>query len=63
MKKNFAAQKFQDFEIYEDGEKYGELRVTPSSLKWKPKGEHNYYKISIESFSKFVQENGIKQKK
>jgi hypothetical protein len=63
MAKEFSARQFEDFEIRQDGEIVGTLRVKPSGILWAPKGSHSWYRVSIEEFGEYAKNNGTQQKK
>jgi hypothetical protein len=63
MAKEFRAPTSQDFEIVENGQVFGTLRVRPSGILWAPKGSHQWYRVSIEQFAEYAEKNGTKQKK
>ena len=60
----FALPKYVDHKILdEDGKVVGDIRIKPSGILWSPKGEHYWYRLSLEDFAKYAVENGKKQKK
>jgi len=38
--------------------KIGELRVKPSSILWKSKGQHQYKSVRLDDFIAWIEENG-----
>jgi hypothetical protein len=60
----FRPRKFEDFEIV-DGDYHvvGHIRVKPSGILWAPPNGKTWYGVSLAVFSKYMQENGKKQKK
>jgi hypothetical protein len=36
------------------GGKIGEIRIKPSSLLWKPKGQQKYYSASLDDFAEWI---------
>ncbi len=58
MAKEFRAPVSEDFEIMEDGKKFGTLRVKPSTLLWKAKGDHSWVGVTIEAFSDWIAKHG-----
>ncbi len=42
----------------DDGSKIGELRVKPSSVLWKGKGQHQYHSVSLDDFITWITQNG-----
>jgi len=36
------------------GGKIGDIRIKPSSVLWKPRGEHKYYSVSLERFATWI---------
>jgi hypothetical protein len=61
--KEFKVPKFQDFEIVDNGEVVGALRVKASGIMWSPKGEHSWYGVTMSQFGDFAVNQGKKQKK
>ena len=60
----FATRQFEDLEILDGkGGKMCDIRVKPSGILWSPKGEHNWYRVDLGSFAKFMKEQGKRQKK
>ena len=54
-KNRFASPKFiQETILDKNGNKKGDVRIKPSSIKWKPRGEHKYYSVSIECFAEWI---------
>ena len=41
-----------------DGHVIGELRVKPSSLLWKAKGQHQYHSVSLNQVANWILSNG-----
>lgn len=62
-KKEFNIPKFSEFEIKENGETVGHVRVKPSGIMWSPKGSHDWYGVTLEDFGAFAKKKGKKQKK
>src|SRR5258706_10832073 len=58
MAKEFSARQLEDFEIQEDGEVVGTLRVKPSGVLWAPKGSHYWYRVGIDQFGDYAKEKG-----
>lgn len=63
MAKQFNIPKFQDFNIVDNGEVVGAIRVKASGIAWSPKGEHSWYGVTLAQFGEFAVKNGKKQKK
>jgi hypothetical protein len=42
----------------EGGSKVGEIRVKPSSILWKPRGQQKYFSATLDDFSKWIAEKG-----
>ncbi|HEY4215018.1 MAG TPA: hypothetical protein VGM84_26310 [Steroidobacteraceae bacterium] len=63
MAKEFRAPTAQDFEIIEDGEVVGHVRVKPSGVSWARKGSHSWFRVPIEEFADYAENNGSKSKK
>ncbi|MFZ3244455.1 MAG: hypothetical protein WBE47_02170 [Candidatus Acidiferrales bacterium] len=59
-KYRFSEQNACDHKIVHatDSHAIGELRVKPSSLLWKPKGQHQYYSATLDEFTDWIMENG-----
>ncbi len=63
-KNEFRPRKYEDFVIQdENSQVVGHIRVKPNGVLWCPKGEHNWYGLTLNQFSKFATESGKKQKK
>lgn len=56
--KTFKAPVSQDFEIQEGGRILGFLRVRPSGILWKPRGQQRWRRVSIEDFADYATRNG-----
>lgn len=63
MAKKLHRPEFEDFEIRDGGAVVGMIRVKASGLSWKPKGKHEWRRVTVEQFAKFAEEHGTKQKK
>ena len=63
MPKNFRLRNFEDFEIVENGQVVGQIRVKPSGVLWSPRGSHSWFRVSLDQFATFAEERGTKQKK
>ena len=54
-KNSLKAPKFVDHEIVtQEGKKVGEVRVTPSGVKWKAKGKQSWRSVSLPTFTKWI---------
>jgi hypothetical protein len=54
-KNRFASPKFiQETILDERGSKKGDVRIKPSSIKWKPRGDHKYYSVPLERFAEWI---------
>jgi len=55
-KNQFAAPKFSQETIIDGstGETIGTIRVKPSSVLWKPKGQQRYYAVSLDAFTAWI---------
>lgn len=63
MKNRFKEPQQYDHEIIdEDGAKVGEVRVTPTSIKWKPKGKHKYLQVSLRRFAEWIESDDSEAK-
>jgi len=62
-KKEIRRAQSEDFVIYEDDAKFGELRVKPSGILWKAKGKHSWKGVTIEQFAAFAEKEGKDQDK
>lgn len=64
-KNKFLAPSSYDHEIgdADDGTKVGELRIKPSSILWKGKGEHKYRSVSLDDFVAWITTAGTLVKK
>jgi hypothetical protein len=63
MAKEFRARQFDDFEILENQQMVGTVRVKPSGILWSPRGSHSWFRIGIEEFGEYAQKHGTKQDK
>jgi hypothetical protein len=54
--------KFPDFReetiIDENGYIIGTIRIKPSTVLWKPRGEHNFFAMPIEKFAAWITDSG-----
>ena len=59
-KYEFKAQTACDHEIQDanGGGKIGELRVKPSSILWKSKGQQDYRSVPLDDFIKWIESEG-----
>lgn len=59
MKNQFDRPKFHDHMILDEkGSKIGEIRVTPTAIKWKGKGRHGatpYRSINLDAFIRWIE--------
>jgi hypothetical protein len=61
---SFRPRKFEDHEIVDDKSKVvGHIRVKPSGILWSPKNGKDWYGISLNEFSSYMEKNGKKQNK
>jgi len=61
---SFRPRKFEDHEIVDDKSKVvGHIRVKPSGILWSPKNGKEWYGISLNEFSSYMEKNGKKQNK
>lgn len=55
MKNQFKEPQLYDHKIVdEDGDKIGEIRVTPTAIKWKAKSQHTYRSVTLVQFAAWV---------
>lgn len=40
--------------VNKDGEVVGTIRVKPSSILWKPSGQHKYFSVSLDKFTEWI---------
>lgn len=59
----FKARELEDFTIENDGKVIGHIRVKPSGILWAPRDSKKWYRISLEDFAAFAEENGTRQDK
>ncbi|MGH9699122.1 MAG: hypothetical protein ACRD52_06620 [Candidatus Acidiferrales bacterium] len=60
----FKPRKYEDFEIVDaSGNKVGEIRVKPSGVLWKPKHSRSWFGVDLDTFAKYMVENGKEQDK
>jgi len=57
-KKYFDSQKSQDFTISDDDGVTHHLRVKPSAIAVKEKGEQKYHQVSIGDFTAWAKDQG-----
>lgn len=62
MAKEIKRAQSEDFEIYEDGNKVGTVRIKPSGILWKAKGKQSWFGVSLEKFAEFAVQHGKEQK-
>jgi hypothetical protein len=60
MAKQFRGPVSQDFEIEENNEMLGTLRIRPNGILWKPKRSQSWYRIAIEEFADYAKQQGTK---
>ena len=61
---SFRSKKFEDHVIVDENELIvGHIRVKPSGILWAPADGKRWYGVSLAKFSKYMIENGTKQKK
>lgn len=61
---SFRPRKYEDHEIVDDKNKVvGHIRVKPSGILWSPKNGKDWYGVSLNEFSLYMEENGKKQGK
>ena len=54
-KNYFAMPDHQDFVIKDENDKtVGTLRVKPSGLSWAPKGQHQFFSVSLDKFTEWI---------
>ena len=54
-KNQFGGPNFTEETIEtEEGNKIGIIRIKPSTVLWKPSGEHKFYSISLDSFVEWI---------
>ena len=64
MPNEFRRPQFHDHEIIDgDGNKVGDIRVKPSGVLWAPKGSQKWYRVTLEQFAVWIEQNGTKQDK
>jgi hypothetical protein len=59
----FKEKNFEDFEILNDSEKVGDIRVKPSGVLWSPRGSHKWFRVNLKTFADFMEKNGTEQDK
>jgi hypothetical protein len=60
----FTPEKFHDFTIVDDNGKFvGHIRVKPSGILWAPSNSKKWYGVSLDTFAKFMEDNGRRQEK
>lgn len=54
-KNSFKSPQFVEQSILdEDGAVLGTVRITPSSVLWKPKGKHKFLSVPLQKFSEWI---------
>jgi hypothetical protein len=61
-KYRFSEQESYDHKIVDANDKtaIGQLRIKPSSILWKPKGQQKFLKVSLDNFAEWISQNGKK---
>ena len=55
MRNQFAGQKFVDEIILkEDGSRVGLIRIKPSSVLWKARGDQKFYCVPLDKFTNWI---------
>jgi len=63
MANEFRKNQAVDFTIENDGRLIGHVRVKPNAMLWSPPNAKNtWYGVSLEEFSRFVMQNGRRQR-
>lgn len=57
-KKTISRAESEDFSIFDDGSKMGEVRIKPNAILWKARNKQSWKSVSIEKFAAFADENG-----
>ena len=52
-------------QVYEDADRdmIGTLRIKPSGLAWKPKGQHKFYSVNLDAFADWITSDEVKAKR
>jgi len=53
----------EDFEIMDDGDKIGTVRIRPSGILWKGKGQRSWFGLTLDKFAMLAEEQGRPHKK
>jgi hypothetical protein len=54
-KNRFASPNFLEETILgQEGNKIGAIRIKPSSVLWKPKGERQFYSVTLDDFADWI---------
>mgnify|MGYP001815250486 FL=1 len=48
----------EDFEILDDGVKVGTVRIRPTGILWKGKGQRGWFGLTLDGFAKLAEEHG-----
>ncbi len=51
------------FKVYEEGEKFGELRVSQGSIVWRGRGDKDGRKLGWERFDRLMQEHASRDER
>ena len=63
FRKKSEGKAFVEREIVNDGKVVGHVRLSPSGVKWKPRGSHRWHRVSLDPFASWMEANGTLQKK
>ena len=60
---NFRPRKYEDHEIVDGNNKVvGHIRVKPSGILWAPSNSKQWYGVSLNEFSEWIEKQGKRQK-
>ncbi len=61
--------KFKSLEYFEEtilddkNDTIGTVRIKPSGILWKPKGQHKYYAVTLEQFKEWITDENTRAKR
>jgi len=63
-KNKFAGPNFFEETILDkEGNKIGDIRIKPSTILWKPSGDHLFYSIALDTFVQWIKKRRTGAKK
>jgi len=63
-KNQFAGPNFFEETILDkEGNKIGDIRIKPSTVLWKPSGDHLFYSVTLDTFVQWIKKRRTGAKK